>query len=119
MRYQTYLRGLIVVLFVLCQSIAAFAERWEYITTDKNNGAYYLDTTTVERPDSNTVIYWAKLVFPEGTPTYIRFSDSNPELRRIKMFRKRKYIRVDEPGYRVQDVAPDTVTEAFFLRLFR
>lgn len=87
------------------------------IATDNDNGTYYLDLKTVERPDSNTVIYWCKVEYPSSVDPEIRLSDER--LTRIKMFRKRKFIRIDKPNYRIQDVAPETIVEAFYMRLFR
>lgn len=102
---------LLLLLFFML-SVGALADRWEYIATDKDGDGYYLDTTTTERPDARVVIFWMKRY-------YLYYGSRLTEMQRIRMWNDRTFQRVDEPGYRTQDIPPDSIMEAFFERLFR
>lgn len=90
-------------------TVAFAGQRWEHISTDVHNQEYYLDVTTVVRPDANTVIFWLKEVNGKG----------GQELQRVKMWKNRRFQRIDEPNYRIDDIPPETIPEMFYLRLFR
>ncbi len=50
---------------------------------------------------------------------YIPSSSQTARTFRYKMWRDRRYQVISEPNYRIQDVVPDSVMEAFYERLFR
>lgn len=104
--------SLLVLLFILATPLLAErpANRWEYIGTDTQNAGYYLDVTTVTRPEPRVVVFWIKEIQTSGYETKKRF----------KMWcGNRKFMRIDEPNYRMQDIVPDGMMETFLRRLDR
>lgn len=98
---------LALLVILSAQTLRAQADRWEWIAEDVDGYSYYLDIKTVVRPESGVVVFWLKKV-----------KGDYRENKRIKMWcRVRKCQRIDEPGYRVQDVAPESIMEAFLDRL--
>jgi YARHG domain len=97
-----------ILCWILVLAATASADRWEYVGDDVDNAKYYLDVTTTERIGGNECRVWIKKESSSGYSTTNRYS----------FWSHRKYQVISEPGYRVQDVVPDTMTEAVYYRLF-
>lgn len=104
-------RNIITLVCLVLLSLTALSQdRWLFIGTDVRGISYFLDLQTIEKLDSERVIYWEKKVNKSGTLTLQT---------RITMWKaNRTYQVISEPNCRVDDIRPESMEEAFYKKLF-
>lgn len=114
---SAFIFALRFLIFLGAFSSPALADRWEEVGRAIDGTVFYLDTTTVIRQDRNTVVFWVRTVTVKGESERMRFV----------MFRNRTYSLLGvasgdiTPEHRSdrRDIAPESMIETFYYRLFR